>query len=842
MFMRVLNKWIQKEPSKNAITILKDRYFLKDGEGNYLESTWDEVSKRIARHVAAAEVNYTSDIEEIKNAEEHFYQLIKSRIFLPNSPTIFNAGKTMDRQLFKKDIEETTLEDYKTIFDSRTKHNMLSACFVIPMDDSMSAIFDAVKNAALIMKYGGGVGYDFSVLRPKGSSIAGTGGKSSGPISFMHVFNTAASTIEQGGARRAAQMAVLRYDHPDVFDFINSKKDNKGNNVLNYFNISVNIDNPKEFKKMLEENGDLTLEHPASSIRKTIKANDLMNKMVENAWKTGDPGMLFLGRHNQYYAMSEHTPVTATNPCGEEPLPPFGSCNLGSIDVAKLVEDMDLGNPNSDDISEFQEIIYWAVRFLDDVIESNIYPLKEIEEMSKKQRFIGLGIMGLADALYKKELPYNSEQARKFMAKLTAELAYFSHVASTELAKERGNFPDFQRSKYPHGFIPFPMLDDEIDEDIKAWNEKIRQHFQGEATKYKRNVQTNTIAPTGSISNLADTSSGIEPNFLLSYVRYMTNKEGDRVPLSYINPILMEKIGTNMTEELKAEIIEKGSIQNIDSIPNEIKKIFVTSMDIPPKDHLLAQHVIQSYLDASCSKTINMPKSSTIEDVKAIYLQALELNLKGLTIYRDGSLETQVLTSASKEEKETSETQGKNVTFFVLDEKHKLRARPRKETLRSVTRKFKHDTGTVYVTVSFDDGGEAVEIFLSDGTETAEVIGRLSSIALRAGVSTDEIVEQLKKVKGTYCKELAQEISKALNDFNQLWESQIEDYEVIRTGTPKTREEVEKFVYANDLKYEKGYYIDSEGNAYCPSCLSKNTLINESGCVTCTTCGWSKCS
>lgn len=840
--MRVLTKWTQKEPSKNAITILKDRYFLKDGEGNYLESTWDEVSKRIARHVAAAEVNYTNDIEEIKNAEEHFYQLIKSRIFLPNSPTIFNAGKTMDRQLFKKDIEETTLEDYKTIFDSRTKHNMLSACFVIPMDDSMSAIFDAVKNAALIMKYGGGVGYDFSVLRPKGSSIAGTGGKSSGPISFMHVFNTAASTIEQGGARRAAQMAVLRYDHPDVFDFINSKKDNKGNNVLNYFNISVNIDNPKEFKKMLEEDGDLTLEHPASSIRKTIKANDLMNKMVENAWKTGDPGMLFLGRHNQYYAMSEHTPVTATNPCGEEPLPPFGSCNLGSIDVAKLVEDMDLGNPNSPDISEFQEIVYWAVRFLDDVIESNIYPLKEIEEISKKQRFIGLGMMGLADALYKKELPYNSEQARKFMAKLTAELAYFSHVASTELAKERGNFPDFQRSKYPKGFIPFPMLDDEIDEDIEVWNEKIRQHFQGEATKYKRNVQTNTIAPTGSISNLADTSSGIEPNFLLSYVRYMTNKEGNRVPLSYINPILMEKIGTNMTEELKAEIIEKGSIQNIDSIPNEIKKIFVTSMDIPPKDHLLAQHVIQSYLDASCSKTINMPKSSTIEDVKAIYLQALELNLKGLTIYRDGSLETQVLTSASQEEKETSGTQGKNVTFFVLDEKHKLRARPRKETLRSVTRKFKHDTGTVYVTVSFDDGGEAVEIFLSDGTETAEVIGRLSSIALRAGVSTDEIVEQLKKVKGTYCKELAQEISKALNDFNQLWGSQIEDYEVIRTGTPKTREEVEKFVYANDLKYEKGYYIDSEGNAYCPSCLSKNALINESGCVTCTTCGWSKCS
>lgn len=840
--MKIVEKWIEKEPSRNATTILEDRYYLKDGKGNYLEKSWNEVSKRIARHVAAAEINFTENLKEIKKAEDNFYKLIKSRIFLPNSPTIFNAGKTMDKSIFQKDIEEMTIENYKSIFNARNKHNMLSACFVIPMDDALSEIFEAVKNAALIMKYGGGVGYDFSVLRPKGSSIAGTGGRSSGPISFMHVFNTAASTIEQGGSRRAAQMAVMRYDHPDIFDFINSKKDNKGSNVLNYFNISVNIDNPKEFKKLLEEDGELILAHPSTSDKKVIKARELMIRMIENAWKTGDPGMLFLGRHNQYYAMSEHTPVTATNPCGEEPLPPFGSCNLGSIDLSKLVDDIDLGNPNSKTSREFEEIVYWSARFLDDVIEANIYPLPQIEEISKKQRFIGLGMMGLADALFKKELPYNSEEARKFMAKVTAQLAYYSHVSSTNLAKERGNFPDFDRSKYPEGFIPFPMLDDEIDEDIKLWNQKIKEHFYGEAKSFKRNVQTNTVAPTGSISNLADTSSGIEPNFLLSFVRYMTNKEGERVPLSYINPVLMEKIGTNMTEDLKAEIIEKGSIQNIESIPKEIKKIFVTSMDISPKDHLLAQHVIQSYLDASCSKTINMPKSSTIEDVKEIYTNALELNLKGLTIYRDGSLETQVLTSSSQDEKKASETPSKNVTFFVLDEKHKLRARPRKETLRSVTRKFKHTTGTVYVTVSFDDAGEAVEIFLSDGTETAEVIGRLSSIALRAGVSTDEIVEQLRKVKGQYCKELAEEINKALNDFNQLWGSQIEDYEIIRTGTPKTREEVEKFVYANDLKYEKGYYIDSDGNTYCPNCLSKNALINESGCVTCTTCSWSKCS
>ncbi|PNR95774.1 adenosylcobalamin-dependent ribonucleoside-diphosphate reductase [Petrotoga sp. 9PWA.NaAc.5.4] len=835
--MLTVNKWLNVDPSPNAVTILKDRYFLKDGEGNYLENSWKEVSKRIARHVAAAEIVYTDDIKKIKEAEEQFYKLIKSRIFLPNSPTIFNAGKTMDKSIFKKDVEEMTLEDYKTIFDSRSKHNMLSACFVIPMDDSLSSIFDAVKNAALIMKYGGGVGYDFSTLRPKGSSIAGTGGKSSGPVSFMHVFNTAASTIEQGGSRRAAQMAVLRYDHPDILDFIYSKKDNSGNNVLNYFNISVNIDNPEEFKAFLKNDQEIDLKHPTSNIYKKIKAKDLIDKMAENAWKTGDPGMLFLGRHNQYYAMSEYTPVTSTNPCGEEPLPPFGSCNLGSIDISKLIEEIDLGNPNADSAKDFEEIVYWSIRFLDDVIDANIYPLSQIEEISKKQRFIGLGIMGLADALFKKDIPYNSEFGRKLMAKITAQLAYYSHVSSSKLAEERGNFPDFERSKYPQGFIPFVMLEDGIDEDLKIWNEKIRKHFFTEAKQYKRNVQTNTIAPTGSISNLADTSSGIEPNFLLSYTRYMITKEGERVPLSYINPILIERLGTALTEELKTEIIEKGSIQQIQSIPEEIKKVFVTSMDIKPEDHLLAQHVIQSYLDASCSKTINMPQSASVDDVKSIYLRALDLNIKGLTIYRNGSLETQVLTSASSDQKKE-----KNVTFFVIDEKHKLRARPRKETLRSVTRKFKYNNSTVYVTVSFDDVGEAVEIFLSDGTETAEVIGRLSSIALRAGVSTDEIVEQLKKVKGNYCKELAEEINKALKDFEQLWEKEPTDYKFIRTGFPKTKEEIEKFVYANDLKYEEGYYIDSEGNRYCPSCLSKNTLINESGCISCTKCGWSKCS
>jgi ribonucleoside-diphosphate reductase alpha chain len=952
------------KPSDNAERILRDRYLLKDGEGKYLEHSWDDIARRVSRYIASAEILYTEDIEKIRKVENIYYKLIKSRLFLPNSPTLFNAGKTLSREIFEKKLEDMTLEDYNFIFNSRNRHNMLSACFVVPLEDSMEGIFNAVKDAALIQKYGGGVGYDFSVLRPKESSIAGTGGKSSGPISFMHVFNTTASTIEQGGARRGAQMAVMRYDHPDIIDFINSKKDNDGKSVLNYFNISVNFDNPEEFLRKLENDEELELSHPNSNIKKTIKARELFDLIANNAWKSGDPGMLFLGRHNKYYALSDVTPVSATNPCvvgdtkiltdrglinakdlttdmkvwspiskeflkiekvidqgikpikkitlengvelratydhkvftkkgwmkveelkigteikivdentfeenysklisisddgeeqvfditagpdyvwvtngilsydcGEEPLPPYGSCNLGSIDLAKVAEFVDLGNPSSETNDLLKELIYWTARFLDDVIDINVYPLEKIDKVSKEQRFIGLGIMGLADAMYKKELPYNSEEGRKFMAETLAQFAYYSHIASSELAKERGNFPLFEKSKYKNGFIPFPMLDDDYSENIRKWNKLIKEHFFGEGKKYKRNVQVNTVAPTGSISNLADTSSGIEPNFMLAYIRYMTDKEGNRVPLPYMNKILREKLDGDLNSELEAEIIEKGSVQNIEGISEEIKRVFVTAMDISGMDHLLAQNVIQSYLDASCSKTINLPKEATIEDIKEIYTKAMELNLKGITIYRDGSLETQVLTKAKKQD-------DKKVTFFVLDEKHKLRARPRKETLKSVTRKFKTDSGTVYITVSFDDNGEAIEIFLSDGTETAEIIGRLSSIALRSGVSVDEILEQLSKVKGTYCKGISKEIKSALDDFEALWEEN--EVEVFHVGKPLSKEEVEKFVHANKLEYTKGYYVDTEGNTYCPTCLSKNSLLMTEGCISCKTCGWSKCS
>jgi len=364
--------------------------------------------------------------------------------------------------------------------------------------------------------------------------------------------------------------------------------------------------------------------------------------------------------------------------------------------------------------------------------------------------------------------------------------------------------------------------DDEIREVMKASKE------------YRRNVALLTIAPTGSISNIADTSSGLEPNFLLAYTRYVTREDGSKEPLLYVNQVLKEKLDPVLLQKIEKELIEKGSLKNIDGVPPEIKRVFVVALDIDPMDHLLMQDAFQRYVDNNISKTINMPQSATVDDVLEVFLEAFKTCVRGVTVYRDGSLQTQVLTKALK----TSEAP--KIQFFVVDEKMKLRPKPRKDTLRSVTRKYKRPDGTTYITISFDDNGEAIEIFISNGTEMAEVIGRLSSIALRAGVSIEEIIEQLSKVKGDYSKGLAEEIKKAIEDFAKLW---------LRTGGERDEElenlempvEREKFILAHNLKWLNGYYVDQDGNTYCPVCLSKNSLMRQEGCVSCKNCGWSKC-
>ncbi|QAV32601.1 ribonucleoside-diphosphate reductase class II [Fervidobacterium changbaicum] len=835
---KFIGYWKGVEPSKNAYKILSERYFLKTPAGEYLENKWSDICRRVARVIATAELvnnpamqgkSEGEKLDEVKFWEETFYNFLLSRIFVPNSPTLFNAGMGVRHELLWKPIEEMTLEDYWEIYNTRNHLHMLSACFVVPVEDSIEGIFDAVKEYALITKAGGGIGSNFSRLRPKGSFVAGTHGQASGPVSFMHVFNSAVGVVEQGYRRRGALMGILNIDHPDIEEFITAKEGNDGEKVLKFFNISVGITmSREELLKLYMEDGEIELKHPKCSTTKKVKVRELVKKMAKNAWKTGDPGLAFLSEMNKYYAMYPEMVIESTNPCGEIGLAPYEACNLGSIDVAKFFMD------GKFDWEAFGEATRLAVRFLDNVIDVNVFPLEKITKAVKDSRRIGLGIMGFADLLYLLDIPYDSPEGRQFAADMTAYMAVQGHRESNRLAQEKGSFPLFEKSRYylEEGFAPFAMGMSKFDDELKK--------VFAESKYGKRNVAVLTIAPTGSISNIADTSSGLEPNFLLAYVRYMNKHDGGKEALFYINRVLEQKLDKEILEKIKERLVEKGSLKDIPEVPEHIKKVFVTAMDISPMDHLLMQDAFQRYVDNNISKTINMPNSATEEDVLNIFLEALKLNIRGLTVYRDGSLQTQVLTSA----KNLKTKDAPKVQFFVLDEKHKLRPKPRKDTLRSVTRKFKTDTGTTYITVSFDDNGEAVEIFLSNGTELAEAIGRLSSIALRAGVSAEEILEQLRKVKGTYTPALAKEIKSAIDDFVELWgETPAESIDTfVIDGSAKTAEEIEKFVTANGLEWAEGYYVDADGNTYCPSCLSKNSIIKQEGCTSCRKCGWSKCS
>lgn len=839
MYSDLIEKYKKIQPSQNAVRILTERYFIKTPAGEFIEKSWHDVAHRVARVVASAELinnpalenlSKSEKLDYIKLLEKEFFDLLASRIFIPNSPTLFNSGMGVDYELLYKPLEQMELDDYSKIIQMRNHLHMLSACFVVPVEDSIDGIFTAVKEYALITKAGGGVGSNFSSLRPNGSFVAGTHGKASGPISFMHVFNSAVSVVEQGYRRRGALMGILNIDHPDIMDFISAKKGNDGEKVLRFFNISVGIPmRREELLRIYERDGTIRLNHSKWHGEKEIKVREIIQKMAQSAWETGDPGMVFLGEMNRYYALYPHKEIISTNPCGEIGLGAYEACNLGSIDLAKLY------TQNGVDWDALEKATRIAVRFLDNVIDVNVFPIDKISKAVKESRRLGLGIMGFADLLYKMDIPYDSEEARRLAKNIMAFMALHSHEESSKLGEEKGNFPLFEQSRYhtEDDFVPFSM-------DESDYDEEIFEHFRNVAPKFKRNVAVLAIAPTGSISNIADTSSGLEPNFLLAYVRYVNKQNSDeREPLFYVNEVLKQKLPEDLINSIKDKLVEDGTLKHLE-IDEEIKRVFVVSHDIKPIDHLLMQEAFQCYVDNNISKTINLPNSATVDDVVEVYIEALKHKIRGLTIYRDGSLQTQVLTST----KSLKTKDAPKIQFFVLDEKHRLRAKPRKETLRSVTRKYKSSSGTTYITVSFDDTGEAIEIFLSNGTETAEAIGRLSSTALRAGVSVDEIIEQLVKVKGDYVRNVGIEIKKAIDDFAELWtEKNNVETEVMRIdGTAKTPEEVEKFVIANGLEWKQGYYVDIDGNTYCPSCLSKNSLIMQEGCVSCKICGWSRCS
>lgn len=564
--------------SINAQKVLERRYLIKDDQGNVTESP-EEMFHRVASNVAGADLKYDENAD-IKSLTGKFYQLMAGMDFLPNSPTLMNAGTTM---------------------------NQLSACFVLPMQDSVEGIFNSLKYMALIHKSGGGVGFSFSKLRPSGDLVQTTVGIASGPVSFMRIYDTATEVIKQGGRRRGANMGILNVEHPDIMEFITAKGNGKSDAdlLLTNFNLSVAVNDL--FIRKVHDDGEIELINPRNrEVVKKVPARMIFDLMVEMAWKTGDPGILFLDEINRTNPTPHLGWINATNPCGEQPLLDYESCNLGSLNLARMVENGEILWEKLDDTIKI------AVHFLDNVIDVNQYPIEEIKKRTLLTRKIGLGVMGFADMLIKLEIPYNSPEALQVTEKIMGFISENAREASVELGKIRGSFPTFKDSKWDReGYLTM------------------------------RNATTTTIAPTGSISIIAGVSSGIEPLFAVSFQREVM----DGTRLLEVNS-LFEEIARERgfySEELMREIARSGSLQGLEEIPDDIQRLFVTTYQVHPTWHVRMQAAFQRYVDNGVSKTVNLPSDSTLKDVREVFLLAYKLKCKGITVYRYGSKKKQVL-------------------------------------------------------------------------------------------------------------------------------------------------------------------------------------------------------
>ncbi|MGB2728232.1 MAG: adenosylcobalamin-dependent ribonucleoside-diphosphate reductase [Halobacteriota archaeon] len=551
----------------NAVEVLKRRYLLKDELGKVVE-TPGQMFERVATAIARAELNYGKSKEEVKEIERRLYLLMRNLEFLPNSPTLMNAG---------------------------TELGQLAACFVLPVEDSMDSIFNAVKNTALIHQSGGGTGFSFSRLRPKGDVVKSTGGIASGPVSFMRVFDVATDVIKQGGKRRGANMGILSAEHPDILEFIRAKE---GGGFAN-FNTSVAVTDG--FMHAVERNEEYGLVNPRTKKEESkIKARDVFNEIVTYAWKIGDPGIIFIDEINRHNPISAIGNIEATNPCSEQPLLPYESCNLGSINVSKFVKNGD----GEIDWERLKEAVWLCTRFLDDVIDMNRYPLPEIEKMTKANRKIGLGIMGFAELLIKLGIAYDSKDAISMAEKLMQFITNEARQCSRELGLEKASFPNFEFS---------------------GWS----------AYEAMRNATVTTIAPTGTISIIAGCSSGIEPLFAVAFIR---NVMGGMLEINKLFEEIAKERGF-YSKDLITGIAKCGSVQDIDGIPSDVKRVFVTALDIAPEWHVRLQAAFQKYTDNAVSKTVNLPTDATWEDVKKVFLLAYKLKCKGITVYRYGSKE-----------------------------------------------------------------------------------------------------------------------------------------------------------------------------------------------------------
>jgi ribonucleoside-diphosphate reductase alpha chain len=557
--------------TENAVKILEARYLLRDSGGKIIE-TPDQMVERVAHAVAAAEETYGG---EVRHWEEKFGELMSSLRFLPNSPAIMNAGKDMQQ---------------------------LAACFVLPVSDSMDSIFDTLRNAALILQSGGGTGFSFSQLRPKADRVRSTGGIASGPVSFMKIYNTATEVIKQGGARRGANMGILRVDHPDILEFVRIKR---AEGELANFNISVAVTDA--FMEALESDGEYYLVNPRTGVFfGRMKAREVFDEIAESAWATGDPGIVFIDRINRSNPTPAVGAMESTNPCGEQPLLPFEACVLGSLNLSKFVRGswFQGGKPEID-YDRLSDDIRTAVRFLDDAIEAGKYPVPEIAAMHKGNRKIGLGVMGWADMLILLGIPYNGSEAFRLGNRLMRFLTDSARSASEELARKRGVFPNFSGSV-----------------------------FDAQGMPRVRNATTTTIAPTGTLSVIAGCSSGIEPLFALAYKRLILDSELIEVNRHFF--AVAEEEGF-WSEKLKKKVLQKGTVKGFKEVPAGIRRLFRTAHEIPFQDHIEMQACFQEFTDNAVSKTINMPRRSKKEDVAKAFMLAYEKGCKGITVFRYGT-------------------------------------------------------------------------------------------------------------------------------------------------------------------------------------------------------------
>jgi len=746
---------IDETLAPNALKVLQKRYLKRDDDGGPLERPSDMFA-RVAENIASAERLYGADDARIAEVARDFYELMTSLDFLPNSPTLMNAGRELQQ---------------------------LSACFVLPIADSMDSIFGAVRDTAIIHKSGGGTGFSFSRLRPAGDQVRSTQGVSSGPVSFMKVFNQATEAVKQGGTRRGANMGVLRIDHPDVIQFIKCKQ---GGDFAN-FNISVAL--TEKFLDAVANGTEYDLLNPRDGKPVgQLDAREVYDLIINMAWETGDPGIIFIDRMNRDNPTPLLGEIESTNPCGEQPLLPYEACNLGSVNLSRVVTSRD--GRTDVDWDHLADIVHRGVRFLDDVIDVNEYPLPKIGELARGNRKIGLGVMGFSDMLIKMDLAYDSEEAVAMGEKVMGFINAEAKAASRKLADERGSFPNFKGSTYdtPEGG---PI----------------------------RNATVTTIAPTGTLSIIASCSSGVEPLFAVSYVR--TVMDNDR--LIEVNPIF-EDIAVKRgfySRDLMERIANHGTVADMEEVPEDVRRVFVTAHDIAPVWHVRMQAAFQKHTDNAVSKTVNFASSATPDDVREVYDLANELGTKGVTIYRDGSKANQVLT--------TGDT-GKAAAVAGEQRIGEIEPRPRPTVTVGRTEKVKTGCGNLYITINADDTG-VCEVFTSMGkaggcaASQSEALSRMISMSLRAGVDPDTVVRQLRGIRcptptwaeGGKVLSCADAVGIALEHF-VAWQ---------KTG------EVHTAVVKNTDK------LDNLAGA-CPECGS--ALEHESGCAVCRACGFSKCA